>query len=87
MYETSGDRDQTACFAASDLGLHCLPIAHIKDAGLYILSVRLQATMVYILQTFVTILFWCKLAHHMHELSKPIGIVKISPPATSIGVN
>ena len=81
MYETSGDRDQTACFAASDLGLHCLPIAHIKDAGLYILSVRLQATMVYILQTFVTILFWCKLA------SKPIGIVKISPPATSIGVN
>ena len=53
MYETSGDRDQTACFAASDLGLHCLPITHIKDAGLYILSVRLHATMVYILQTFV----------------------------------
>ena len=30
----SGDPDQTTCFAASDLGVHCLPMSHknLRDA-------------------------------------------------------
>ena len=30
----SGDPDQTPRSVASDLGLHCLPVSHIKDARL-----------------------------------------------------
>ena len=30
----SGDPDQTPLSAASDLGLHCLPMSHKKDARL-----------------------------------------------------
>ena len=30
----SGDPDQTPHYAASDLGLHCLPMSHITDARL-----------------------------------------------------
>ena len=30
----SGDPDQTARSAASDLGLHCFPLSHKKDARL-----------------------------------------------------
>ena len=26
LFANSGDRDQTSCSVASDLGLHCLPI-------------------------------------------------------------
>ena len=35
MLKANGrDPDQTPRYAASDLGLHCLPIAHRKDARL-----------------------------------------------------
>ena len=36
----SGDHDQTPRFAASDLGLHCLPMSHKKDAMLIWVKVR-----------------------------------------------
>ena len=32
MLANSGDPDQTPRCAASDLGLHCLPLSHKKDA-------------------------------------------------------
>ena len=32
MQVNSGDPDQTLHSVASDLGLHCLPMSHIKDA-------------------------------------------------------
>ena len=32
-HSNSRDPDQTLHFAASDLGLHCLPMSHKKDAG------------------------------------------------------
>ena len=32
MQENSGDPDQTPHSVASDLGLHCLPMSHKKDA-------------------------------------------------------
>ena len=28
----SGEPDQTPCFTATDLGIHCLPVSHKKDA-------------------------------------------------------
>ena len=34
LQANSGDSDQTPHFAASDLGLHCLPMSHKKDASL-----------------------------------------------------
>ena len=34
MLANSGDPDQTPRFAASDLGLRCLPTSHKKDAML-----------------------------------------------------
>ena len=32
MLANSGDPDQMLCFAASDLGLHCLPMSNKKYA-------------------------------------------------------
>ena len=32
MQADSGDSDQMSHSVASDLGLHCLPMSHIKDA-------------------------------------------------------
>ena len=34
----SGDPEQTPPFAASDLGLHCLPISQKKDARLILVK-------------------------------------------------
>ena len=34
IFANSGDPDQTPHYAASDLGLHCLPMSHNKDARL-----------------------------------------------------
>ena len=34
LQSSSGDSDQTLGSAASDLGLHCFPMSHKKDAGL-----------------------------------------------------
>ena len=34
MLANSGDPDQTPSSAPSDLGLHCLPMSHKKDARL-----------------------------------------------------
>ena len=34
----SGDPDQTPLFAASDLGLYCLPMSHKKDARLIMVN-------------------------------------------------
>ena len=34
LQANSGDRDQTPRSAASDLGMHCLPMSHKKDATL-----------------------------------------------------
>ena len=34
MYTNNGDPDLTHRFAASDLGLHCLPVSYKKDAML-----------------------------------------------------
>ena len=34
LQENSGNLDQTPQSAASDLGLHCLPMSHKKDARL-----------------------------------------------------
>ena len=34
MLANSGDPDQTLRSAPSDLGLHCLPMSHKKDARL-----------------------------------------------------
>ena len=34
MLANSEDPDQTSCFTMSDLGLHCLPMSHEKDAML-----------------------------------------------------
>ena len=34
MKANSGEPDQTPCYAASDLVLHCLPMSHKKDARL-----------------------------------------------------
>ena len=36
----SGDPDQTSRFSASDLGLHCLPMSHKKDARLTCIWVK-----------------------------------------------
>ena len=36
----SGDPDQTPPFAASDLGLHCLPLSYKKDARLISVNIR-----------------------------------------------
>ena len=36
----SGDPDQTQHFVASDLGLHCLPMSHKKDASLTCIWVK-----------------------------------------------
>ena len=33
MQANSGDPDQTLHCVASDLGLHCLPMSHKKDAN------------------------------------------------------
>ena len=32
LQANNGYPDQTPCFAASDLGLHCLPMSHKKNA-------------------------------------------------------
>ena len=45
MYTNSGDPDQIAHSAASDLGLHCLPLSHKKDAML--IWVKIDDTFVY----------------------------------------
>ena len=34
MLANSGDPDQTPHLVASDLGLHCFPMSHTKDARL-----------------------------------------------------
>ena len=34
LQENSADPDQTPLYVASDLGLYCLPMSHIKDARL-----------------------------------------------------
>ena len=34
LFANSEEPDQTPCFAASDLVLHCLPLSHKKDARL-----------------------------------------------------
>ena len=34
LFANSVEPDQTPCFAASDLVLHCLPLSHKKDARL-----------------------------------------------------
>ena len=39
---TSGDPDQTPRIAASDLGLHCLPLSNKKDARLIWVKVSTQ---------------------------------------------
>ena len=36
----TGDYDQTPHFAASDLGLHCLPLSHKKDATCSLIRVK-----------------------------------------------
>ena len=35
LLANSGDPDQTPHTAASDLGLHCLPMSHKRTLGLY----------------------------------------------------
>ena len=32
LFANSGDPDQTPCFAASDLGLHCLPVTLYRSS-------------------------------------------------------
>ena len=34
LFANSGDPDQMPCSAGSDLGLHCLPVTHLRASSL-----------------------------------------------------
>ena len=62
MFANSGDPDQTPRSAASDLGLHCLPVTLLRVSRLQSVNTDRPKHPVNVLkfQTLYSILFWHK---------------------------